>query len=141
MFKLFGGVSSAPDQTTPKASAQPTPNPFDALPQPSSQSTSTPPHRTNSIASLAALLPSGARTPTVRQSVSQQQQRDSVGGGGGGFFSSTAGPGDVTPGGLGAGPAPVTPGGLPTTGAFPTLFARADAAQHVGGHHKLGAAY
>ncbi|ORY89491.1 kinase-like domain-containing protein [Leucosporidium creatinivorum] len=111
MFKLFGGVSSAPDQTTPKASAQPTPNPFDSLPSATTASTSTP-QRTNSIASLAALLPSGARTPTVRQHPSVSHQRDSVGGG---FFSGPAGPGDVTPGGLGAGPAPVTPGGLPTT--------------------------
>ncbi|KAK4051079.1 hypothetical protein OIO90_004819 [Microbotryomycetes sp. JL221] len=121
MFKLFGGIQPPSDQVTPKASQQA--NPFDTLaqsqPNPqastsSSTSATSTPQRTSSVASLAALLPSGAKTPTVRSNPSSASHSGPPGGS---FFASQGSgfqptsPGEVTPGGA----APVTPGGLPTT--------------------------
>ena len=96
---------------TPKASAQPIPNPFDTFAsQPGSISSHTP-QRTASQLSLSTLAQGGARTPksanaTPGGSMSYHdgiQPRSS-------FFGPIT-PGNVTPGGA----APVTPGGLPTT--------------------------
>ncbi|KAK4054580.1 Serine/threonine-protein kinase [Microbotryomycetes sp. JL201] len=114
MFKLFGGVQPPSDQVTPKASAQA--NPFDALsPSALAAAATSTPQRTSSVASLAALLPSGAKTPTVRSNPSSASHSGPPGGA---FFSQPSqhqqaptSPGEVTPGGA----APVTPGGLPTT--------------------------
>ncbi|SCZ88779.1 BZ3500_MvSof-1268-A1-R1_Chr2-1g04632 [Microbotryum saponariae] len=129
MLKFFGGVSGPQDQVTPKASSQSQTNPFDLLPSSVVAPTPLAAQRSTSFASLAALLPSGARTPThKRDSTSTAAGVQASSGvmaspGGGGaqqqqsFFGRDSGPGDVTPGGpatLGA--APFTLGGVPTTG-------------------------
>jgi hypothetical protein len=102
---------------TPKASAQPTPNPFDSFqvtgPSPSSTAAVTPQRTASqlSLATLASAGASGSRTPrsanaTPGGSMSYHDgihPRSS-------FFGPVT-PGNVTPGGA----APVTPGGLPTT--------------------------
>ena len=128
MLKFFGGVSSAPDQTTPKASDQR--NPFDFF---------TPSSRKGSVANQGSLatsggssgtataVPSGQATPAQRTSVStpgvgapaaaSSSSSSSSSNGGG------AAPADQLPATPGA--VPPTPGGTvrsqPTTGASHTL--------------------
>ncbi|SCV71874.1 BQ2448_4568 [Microbotryum intermedium] len=135
MLKFFGGVSAPQDQVTPKASSQSQMDPFDLLPNSVVALAPLAAQRSASIASLAALLPSGARTPTHKRDSTSASTSTAVGvhaspgvmaslGGGAqqqqqSFFGRDSGPGDVTPGGpatLGA--APFTPGGVPTTGEF-----------------------
>ncbi|BGP40423.1 Serine/threonine-protein kinase [Rhodotorula kratochvilovae] len=115
MLKFFGGVSTAPDQTTPKASDQR--NPFDFFTPSRKGSTAAPASSTagtsaqgSSAPGSAVGTPSGSGTPALRASLSAQSVPAAARGGGG------VDP-PATPGGTGAS-TPQTPGGVrsqPTT--------------------------
>ncbi|GAA6058422.1 hypothetical protein JCM3770_000463 [Rhodotorula araucariae] len=112
MLKFFGGVTTAPDQTTPKASDQR--NPFDFF-TPARKGSTTAPNSggasaQGSVPGSSAGTPSGGVTPALRASLSTQSIPTAARGG--------VDP-PATPGGTGAS-TPQTPGGArsqPTTGA------------------------
>ncbi|GAA5921782.1 hypothetical protein JCM3775_001818 [Rhodotorula graminis] len=121
MLKFFGGVSSAPDQTTPKASDQR--NPFDFF-TPSSRKGSVAnqgghlaPTASGGSSGTATAVPSGQATPAQRTSVS------TPGVGSPAAASSSSGGASEPPATPGA--VPPTPGGTvrsqPTTGASHAL--------------------
>lgn len=133
MLKFFGGVSSAPDQTTPKASDQR--NPFEFFSPSSRKGSVANAHpaagSSGPSSGTVTATPSGSATPAQRQSVSTpglgspssatapagSAQAAGAGGAGGVALDP---PPPTTPGSTGA---PQTPGGAvrsqPTTGAQP----------------------
>ncbi|GAA5910600.1 hypothetical protein JCM8208_007445 [Rhodotorula glutinis] len=102
MLKFFGGVSSAPDQTTPKASDQR--NPFDFFTPSSRKGSLANPQQGQGATSggssgTATAVPSGQATPAQRSSVS----------------TPGVGPPAVSSSNGGAAEPPATPGAVPPT--------------------------